>query len=384
MSGKQNCKIKQLLCSNSPIKQILGTILDRRLNLVVFSFWGMMLTFALVLGVLHLVLLKSEKWCVCYCLLRTIKSPWYWMALLTLFVVLVFLVGFTLMRVYNLQKKEKYITRCYLAMLGSIGMWVIGFLILFDINKDSRYYLVIGLVGTLLMLVFQEKIRGAATYLHLRVHGLLNIDDWIKIPKYEIDGEVKRVTLTSVTVLNWDTTTSTIPISALSSDHFMNLQNMMKGKTYGRRMMMKFTLDTSWFHPITTQEIESVKEHDGIKYMPEEEMRDSKGNFRVNAHLFRLYLYHWLMEHGHVSQQPRLIVRWEEPKEGGMPLEIYAFIIDSGLAQYEWQRSQIVEHVIESMGWFGLRLYQSPSAYDVSNSNIFMAKEPATYGKENV
>ena len=88
--------------------------------------------------------------------------------------------------------------------------------------------------------------------------------------------------------------------------------------------------------------------------------------------------------HEHISQQPRLIVRWLEQKEAGMPLEIYAFIIDSSLAPYEWQRSQIVEHIIESMGWFGLRLYQSPSAYDVTNSNVYLSNKPVTYRKEDM
>ena len=85
------------------------------------------------------------------------------------------------------------------------------------------------------------------------------------------------------------------------------------------------------------------------------------------------------MNHPHVSQLPRLIVRWMEQKECGMPLQVYAFITDSSLPAFEWQQSQIIEHIIESMKWFGLRLYQSPSAYDVSNSNIFLSDKPASY-----
>ena len=85
------------------------------------------------------------------------------------------------------------------------------------------------------------------------------------------------------------------------------------------------------------------------------------------------------MNHKHISQQPRLIVRWMDQKDSGMPLQVYAFIVDSNIAAFEWQQSQIIEHIIKSMGWFGLRLYQSPSAFDVSNSNIYLAKESATY-----
>ena len=65
-----------------------------------------------------------------------------------------------------------------------------------------------------------------------------------------------------------------------------------------------------------------------------------------------------------------------------MELQVYAFIVDSSLAAYEWEQSKIIEHIIKSLNWFGLRLYQSPSAYDVSNSNVYLSKEPADYIKE--
>ena len=165
---------------------------------------------------------------------------------------------------------------------------------------------------------------------------------------------------------------------------------------------MSFIMDTSWFHPMSEKELNDVKEQillynqkkcakqEGREncrtneqeclYFSEDEMKEGV----LNAHLYRLYLYHWLMRHDHISQQPRLIVRWMEPKEGGMPLQVCAFIIDSNFTAFEWQQSLIIEHIMESMEWFGLRLYQSPSAYDVSNSNIYMADQPATYRKEEV
>ena len=227
--------------------------------------------------------------------------------------------------------------------------------------------------------IFQDKIKGVVAFLHLRMHRLLNIDDWIQVPEKKVNGQVKKITLTSVIICNWDTTTSVIPICILHSDHFINLQNMMEGKTYGRRMYKTFILDTGWFHILSKTETNKIKGlKDIIKYLPDTEIKDEM----TNAQLFRLYLYHWLMNHPHISQQPRLIVRWLEQKECGMPLQIYAFIIDSNFAAFEWQQSQIIEHIIESLDWFGLRLYQSPSNYDVSNSNVFLTDKPATYRKE--
>ena len=170
---------------------------------------------------------------------------------------------------------------------------------------------------------------------------------------------------------------------------------MMEGKTYGRRMFKTFVLDTGWFRTLTENEIkdlqETINKRNELEFNSDEQKYDSilmnlsadeikKGV--LNAQLYRLYIYHWLMNHKHISQQPRLIVRWMDQKDSGMPLQVYAFIVDSNLAAFEWQQSQIIEHIIKSMDWFGLRLYQSPSAFDVSNSNIYLAKESATYYKK--
>ena len=232
----------------------------------------------------------------------------------------------------------------------------------------------------LLALIFQDTIKGVVSFIHLRFNNQLRIDDWIQVPGKGVDGEVRHVSLTKVTISNWDTTTSCIPTSMLHSEHFINLKNMMDGKTFGRRMFMTFILDTNWMHPISDAEASALiercrKETDVLNYIPEKEITAGK----LNAELFRLYLFHWLMNHQHISQQPRLIVRWREHQENGMPLQIYTFITDSGLASFEWQQSQIVEHIIKSLRWFGLRLYQNPSSFDVSNSNVFLTKCPASY-----
>ena len=293
-----------------------------------------------------------------------------------------------LLEVFNLKKESNSITWCYVIILFSIGLWIISFVFIFKIENNGSIATALGVIGSLLTWIFQDKIKGVVTFFHLRLHHLLNIDDWLIVDKLGVDGEVKQITLTSVIVYNWDTTTSTIPINALQTEHFINLKNMMDGKTYGRRMLQTFILDTGWFRVLSNDEIKQIK---GKADAPDVNNRGSVSTNlfpeeiqegMLNAQLYRLYIYHWLMNHQHISQQPRLIVRWMEQKDGGMPLQVYAFITDSTLAQFEWQQSQIIEHIIKSLDWFGLRLYQSPSAFDVSNSNIYLTKEPADYRKE--
>ena len=307
------------------------------------------------------------------------QSPWYLVIGQTLFCVLAVSVCNTLTNIFSLRKNETGITWCQISVLIVIGLWIIGFILIFKIKEGSQYMVAIGIAGSLMTWIFKDKIMGAVAFIHLRFHNLLCIGDWIKVPQYDVDGEVKRITLTTVTIYNWDTTTSTIPINVLHTNHFINLQNMMKGKTYGRRMCLSFIFDTSWFRMLTKEQIKTIEQEHGFDlYLTDEKV----GEGMLNAELFRLYIFHWLMNHPHISQQPRLIVRWLEQQKEGMPLQIYAFIIDSTFAAFEWQQSQMIEHIIKSLAWFELQLYQSPSAYDVSNSNIYLSPTPATYRKE--
>lgn len=296
----------------------------------------------------------------------------------TVLMVLTISVCRNLTNYFSLKKNETGITICQITILAVVGIGVLAFLLIFNV-KESRYFWVIGVFGTLLGWIFQDTIKGVAAFIHLRSNHLLNIDDWIVVPKLNVDGEVKHITLTTVTIYNWDTTTSSIPTSVLHSDHFINYQKMTTGKTYGRRMIKSFILDTNWFFPITADDAERLKKQNNLKrYLPEEEIHEGA----LNAQLYRLYLYHWLMSHPMVSQKPNLVVRWLEQKESGMPLQVYAYIMEGGMAAFEWQQSQIIEHIVESLDWFGLRLYQSPSSYDAGNTNVHMTDTEAVYRKE--
>ena len=337
------------------------------------SFWGRPTTkFLFALLLLCIILIYFQ-------VLDIEESHWLQASFLGIGVWLAIILFLTLTDIYSLKRKEAAITLCQLSILVLIGILISGIYIIFDLKDETINKAIYGGMGALLAWIFQDTIKGVVAFIHLRLNNQLQIGDWIQVPNQGVDGEVKRVTLTTVTIYNWDTTTSSIPTSMLHSNHFINSQNMMEGKTYGRRMYMTFVLDTGWFHAFTEKEKEEIeKTGDILDYLSKDEIVKSKSN----AQLFRLYLYHWLMNHPHISQQPRLIVSWQEQKEHGMPLQVYAFIIDSSLPSFEWQQSQIVEHIIESLDWFGLRLYQSPSAYDASNSNVYLSDKPATYRKE--
>jgi len=263
--------------------------------------------------------------------------------------------------IFSLEKKEAGITWCQISILGALGVWLIGFIMIFSIQTNEKATLALGIIGSVAGWIFQDKIKGAVTFIHMRMHHQLNIGDWIQVPKYGVDGVVKGLTLTTVEVFNWDTTSSSFPIYALQADHFINLQHMNDGKTYGRLMCKTFLIDTGSFREFSAKELKALAANASVsKYLPADELRE--GVF--NGHLFRVYLHHWLMDHPHVSQKPMLMVRWTEQKGSGMGIQIYAYLMDSDTEAFAWEQSRLMEEVVEAMQWFDLRLSQAPSADD--------------------
>lgn len=354
---------KKWLASKKVLCQIIGAIFDFQWKWFIGLLVSLVIAASIPISFSNAIIVPCNK-----------------MWILTFIVWLVIKVCSTLTNIFNLRKEDIKITWCQIIILLAIGFWIIGFVFILRIQNENKGLVAFGIIGSLLTWIFQDKVKGVITFLHLRKHNLLNIGDWVVVPSLNVDGEVKRVSLTTVTIYNWDTTTSIIPISALSSGHFKNLQKMTEGKTYGRRMLRSFVFDTSWFQPLKSDEVENIiQKHPKVKdYLPSEEIKD----VALNAHLYRIYLYHWLMGQSYISQQPRLIVRWEEQVNTGMPLQVYAYITEGSVVPFERKQSLITEHIVESMKWFNLKLYQSPSAYDASNSNIFMADKPATYREE--
>ena len=348
---------KRFLASESLFKQSLGSLLEH----------GTVLWILLLLVLVPLL----SVWLIPDVAYTIIQNYWYQLTLLTIVLWMVILACRTLTDIFSLRKKEANITWCQIVILITIGVWIIGFGIISDFKSHPRYATALGILGTILVWIFQDTIKGVAAFIHLRMNHLLCIGDWIQVPKSKVDGVVTRVSLTNVTIYNWDTTTSSIPTSALYSDYFVNLQKMREGKTYGRRMYMSFVFDTEWFHVISEDEANALRQSEAItSYLPKEEIKAGM----LNSKLFRLYLFHWLMNHPHVSQQPQLIVRWKEPVESGIPLQLYVFITDSTLSAFEWQQSQIIEHIMKSIQWFGLRLYQLPSCYDAFNDSLQLTR----------
>lgn len=288
----------------------------------------------------------------------------------------------TLTPVYCLRKEEHKVTWAQIILLAAIGMWLIGLVLIFNINSKNESFLAFSMIGMVLSYVFQDALKSVVAFFYLRINGLLKIGDWIEVKSHGIDGMLKSITLTTVIIENWDTTTSSFPTYLLKEGHFQNYQRMLEGKTHGRRMMTNFIIDTGWIHTLTAEDVRRTKKRLEDAGQTDFVNMDEVKVGALNIELYRKYLYHWMMRQPKVTHEPRLLVRWLEHTNEGMPLQLYAFITETSLAPFEWQQSQIIEHTIKSLEWFDLQLYQSPSGYDASNSNIYLTQKEATYRKE--
>lgn len=295
----------------------------------------------------------------------------------TLFAISAYVIT-NLNKLYSLRKQESRITISQIILLAIFGICLTSIVFALGIKKDDNSFIIVSTFGAVLGWIFQDTIKSVAAFFYLRANGLLKIGDWIEVKSHGINGIVRSITLTTVQIENWDTTTSAFPVYILHAEHFKNNQRMLAGKTHGRQMARTFIIDTGWIHPLSDEETIYLRNNldtdvcfklSAIK----------KGE--LNIHAFRRYLYHWLMQHTHVCQQPRLFVTWKEQTKEGLPLHIHIFINDTKWEAFEWQQSEITEHVIQSLEMFNLQLYQSPSGYDASNSNIHLTEVEANYRK---
>ncbi len=288
------------------------------------------------------------------------SSSWLKLLSVSFFVWLLIAVCQTLTNIFSLRREEAGITWCQISILFAVGLWVVGFIIVFDLQSDKRFAAATGIAGTVVAWIFQDTLKGVVAFIHLRMNHLLRIGDWIKVPKFGVEGTVSHVTLTTVTIYNDDTTTSSLPTSVLHADHFINLQNMADGKTYGRRMMQTFVFDSSTIRKLGQADIDALRTDAELSpYLPAGELAEGA----LNATLYRIYLFHWLMRHGKVAQNPCLTVHWLEQRENGMPLQLYAFLTEGSFEAFELLQSQIIEHVLATYERFGLQIYQRQSSH---------------------
>ena len=226
------------------------------------------------------------------------------------------------------------------------------------IDKDPIAILTgLGAGTAILMLVFQDTIKGLVAGVQLTANDMLRPGDWITMPKYGADGDVIEVTLTTVKVRNWDKTITTVPPYALVNDSFQNWRGMFD--MGGRRVKRSINIDMNTVRFCTEEELAEFKKQ------PWMEGFEATGKEEVNLYIFRHYVMHYLTHHPKVHQGLTMIVRQLQPTAQGMPIELYFFSANTAWVKYEALQAEVFDHVLATLHRFGLKVFQSPTGLDL-------------------
>ena len=230
------------------------------------------------------------------------------------------------------------------------------------IDKDPIAILTgLGAGTAILMLVFQDTIKGLVAGVQLTANDMLRPGDWITMPKYGADGDVIEVTLTTVKVRNWDKTITTVPPYALVNDSFQNWRGMFD--MGGRRVKRSINIDMNTVRFCTEEELAEFKRQ------PWMEGFEETGKEEVNLYIFRHYVMHYLTHHPKVHQGLTMIVRQLQPTAQGMPIELYFFSANTAWVKYEALQAEVFDHVLATLHRFDLKVFQSPTGLDLQKLN---------------
>lgn len=269
--------------------------------------------------------------------------------------------------VYNIssehEKFKNHSLKGFYQMLKLVVVCIGAIIVISTLVDKNPVAILTGLgAGTaILMLVFQDTIKGLVAGIQLMVNDMLRPGDWITMPKYGADGDVVEVTLTTVKVRNWDKTIITVPPYALINDSFQNWRGMFD--IGGRRVKRSINIDMNTVRFCTAEELERFKQQ------PWMEGFEATGQEEVNLYIFRHYLEYYLRHHPKVSQEMIMTVRQLQPTAQGMPIELYFFSADTAWLNYEHLQAEVFDHVLAIMHTFDLKVFQSPTGMDFQKLN---------------
>ena len=255
------------------------------------------------------------------------------------------------------EKLKNHSLKGFYQMLKLIVVCIGVIIIISELISKDPIAILTGLgAGTaILMLVFQDTIKGLVAGIQLTANDMVRPGDWISMPKYGADGDVMEVSLTTVKVRNWDKTITTVPPYALVNDSFQNWRGMFD--IGGRRVKRSIHIDMNTVRFCTEEELAHFKQQ------PWMEGFEETGKEEVNLYLFRHYLDYYLRHHPKVNQDMIMLVRQLQPTEHGMPIELYFFSANTAWVKYEALQAEVFDHVLATVHRFGLKVFQSPTGF---------------------
>jgi len=255
-----------------------------------------------------------------------------------------------------------------------IIVWSIGLLSAFAIVTGIPFFKFIttlGAASAIILLIFRDTIMGFVASLQVSINDMVKIGDWITFDKFGADGNVVEITLATVKVQNFDKTITTIPTYALISDSFKNWRGMESSG--GRRIKRAVIIKQGSIHFLSSEKVvalqkielirdylinktEDIDQYNTANHVSKELLIN--GRNLTNLGVFRKYIETYIKNHSAINKDMMIMTRQLAPGPQGIPLEIYAFSKDKRWENYEYIMADIFDHVIASVNYFDLEIYE--------------------------
>ena len=237
-----------------------------------------------------------------------------------------------------------------LSQMAKILLWfTAGIIVASELMGKSPAFVLSGLgaLTAVLMLIFRDSLLGLVAGIQVSQNDMVRVGDWITMPKYNADGNVIDIALTTVKVQNFDNTVTMIPSSALISDSFINWRYMSVSK--GRRIKRPVWISVTSIREISPEMRESLIKQGLIK---------SEDAPVSNLAAFEIWLRRMLKSNGNITQELTCMVRQTEAGDTGIPVEVYAFTKTRDWVEYENIQTDIFDQIFVTVPKFELQVYQ--------------------------
>lgn len=267
--------------------------------------------------------------------------------------------------------------------LGKILSYAVAIILAISIviGKSPIYLLSgIGAIAAVILLVFKDSILGFVASVQLSANNMVHVGDWVTVPKYNADGDVLEINLTTIKVQNFDKTITTIPTYAFVADSFTNWRGMEQSQ--GRRIKRAVHIQISSIRFCNSEMIKRFQMFQLVEdYITErqKEIEDYNishkhdtsvlvnGRKLTNIGVFQVYLENYLKANPAINKEMTVMVRQLAASPNGLPIEVYAFSKIKAWKDYEKVMADIFDHILASAKAFDLKIFENPSGADIQS-----------------
>ncbi len=286
--------------------------------------------------------------------------------------------------IYRESAKQRFLPLNAIIQIIKLVLYLVATIIIVSliINRSPVYLLSgLGALTAVLLLVFQDTIKGLVASIQISANRMVVAGDWIELPKYGADGDVIEIGLNTVKIENFDKTITTVPTYALIDDSFKNWRNMYH--TGARRIKRTVIIDVGSIDFYSAEKISELtnahllqsyltdKKHElGLDQHTEHNEGKAQSFATMNSRqltnigTFRAYITQYLQQNSLIRDDLTCMVRQLTATQTGLPLEVYCFANTTNWLEYEAIQADIFDHLFAIAPQFDLRIFQHPSGHD--------------------